>query len=29
MIEETPDELIAKAVILKEMGLLDEGNAPE
>jgi|FreactcultureFD7_1027221.scaffolds.fasta_scaffold00250_52 hypothetical protein len=29
MDEETPEELIRKQVILMEMGLLDEKNAPE
>jgi hypothetical protein len=29
MTEDTPDELIAKRIILQEMGLLDEANAPE
>ena len=29
MTEETPDELIAKRILLKEMGLLDEASAPE
>lgn len=29
MCEETPDELIAKRIILMGMGLLDEKEAPE
>jgi hypothetical protein len=29
MDEETPEELIRKRVILMEMGLLDEKDAPE
>ena len=29
MTEETPEELIRKRVILMEMDLLDEGQAPE